>query len=396
MTQTSGVGSGDHPPTIGVGILGYGMMGRAHSGAFRRLPQFFAPLPVEPELVAVAARNREKVEDFAGRFGYPTVYGSWQELISDERVQLFDNAGPNHLHAEPCIAAARAGKHVICEKPLARNAEEALHMLNAVEASGVRHLCGFNYRFVPAVWLAKRLIDEGRLGKIYHFRARYLQPTLADPNFTFRWRMDREQAGSHVLGDIGSHVIDLARFLVGEPAKVTGATATFIRERPVEGEPGRLAKVTTDDAFQAILEFRNGATGNLEGSKMALGNQNHLEFELNGSEGSLQFNLERLNELRVYFREDEASGLAGFREIQVTNASHPFMGHWFPRSALGWDQSFVHEMAHMLHAIAGLGEVAPYAATFEDGYRAAVVCDAVLASAESGSTVRIAYRDGAE
>lgn len=379
--------------SIGVGMIGYGMMGRAHSGAFRRLPQFFAPLPIEPRLVAVAARNREKAHELAMRFGYETSFDDWHQLLTDDRIQLVDNTGPNGLHAEPCIAAAKAGKHVICEKPLARNAEEAKQMLDAVTAAGVKHLCGFNYRFLPAVRLARDVIQEGRLGTVYHFRARYLQPSLADPNFTFRWRLDREQSGSGVLGDIGSHIIDLARFLVGEPRSVIGATATFIHERPVEGEPSRRETVTTDDAFQALVEFEGGATGNLEGSKMALGNQNHLEFEVNGSDGSLQFNLERLNELRVYLREDEKSGLAGFREIQANSANHPFVSHWFPRHPLGWDHSFVHELAHMLDAIAGLTEVAPYGATFEDGYRAAVICDAILASAESGVKVRVDYQE---
>lgn len=381
----------DGARSIGVGLLGYGMMGRAHSSAFRRLPQFFPDLAVQPRLRAVAARSREKVADLAARFAYETGYGSWQELLADEEVQLFDNTGPNYLHAEPCIAAARAGKHLLCEKPLARNGAEALAMLRAAQEAGIVHMCGFNYRFIPAMRLAKQIVEEGRLGRIYHLRARYLQPSLVNPAYPFRWRSDRELAGAGVLGDIGSHIIDIARFLVGEPESVSGAVATFIRERPLEGQPGTTGKVTVDDAFQAMVQFSSGATGVLEASKMALGSQNRLEFEVNGSDGSIQFDLERMNVLRVYLREDERSGLGGFRDVQVTGADHPFMAQWWPRHPIGWDHTFVHEMAHLLKAIAAGGSVAPYGATFEDGYRAAVIADAVLASAESGSKVSISY-----
>ena len=377
--------------TLGVGVLGYGAMGRAHSAAFRRLPQFFSPLPIEPQLVAVAGRSEEKVADFARRFGYGRWYRVWEELVADERIGLFDDTAPNYLHAEPCIAAARAGKHVLCEKPLGRNAAEARLMLEAVRAAGVKHMCGFNYRFVPAIRLARQVIDEGRLGRIYHFRARYQNPAFVDPTLPLAWRMDREMAGSGALGDLGSHIVDLARFLVGEPVAITGSTATFITERPLVSDTSRSAQVTTDDAFQAMLVFANGATGMLEGSKMCLGSQNRMEFEINGSDGSIQFNLEKLNELQLYLREDERLGLAGYRTIQVTSANHPFAARWWPRHPLGWDQTFVHEMAHLMEAIAGNGEVAPYGATFEDGYRAAVICDAILASAESDSGVAIKY-----
>ncbi len=378
--------------TLGIGLLGYGAMGRAHSSAFRRLPQFFAPLPLEPQLVAVGARSDEKVADFARRFGYATWYRDWEDLIADDRIELFDDTGPNSLHVEPCIAAARAGKHVLCEKPLGRNAAEARRMLEAVRAAGVKHMCGFNYRFVPAIRLARQIVEEGRLGRIYHFRARYQNPAFVDPSFPLAWRMDRDAAGSGALGDLGSHIVDLARFLVGEPVTVTGATATtFVAERPLPGDPSRRGPVTTDDAFQAMLLFADGATGILEGSKMCPGSQNRLEFEINGSEGSVQFNLEKLNELQLYLREDERLGLAGYRTIQVNSANHPFAARWWPRHPLGWDHSFVHEMAHLLEAIAGNGEVAPYGATFEDGYRAAVICDAILSSAETGSRTKIEY-----
>jgi predicted dehydrogenase len=375
--------------TIGVGVLGYGMMGRAHSMAFRRLSQAFWPPPIMPRLVAIAGRSAEKSSDAAARFGFATRYERWEDLVADGRVELFDNTGPNHLHAEPCIAAARAGKHVLCEKPLACNAAEALRMLEAVRAAGVIHVCGFNYRFLPAIRLAKQVIEEGRLGRILQFRTRYLQSSLADPAFPFRWRLDRDLAGFGVLGDLGSHIVDLARFLVGEPVNVTGWMATFFDRRPLEGDPTRFQRVRTDDAFQALVEFAGGATGVLEASKVCLGSQNRLELEVNGSEGSLRYSLEKMNELQIYLRADEKSSLAGFRQVDVTNTGHPFADRWWPRLPLGWDQTFVHELAHMLEAIAGNGAIAPYGATFEDGYRAAVICDAIAASAESGSRVRI-------
>jgi predicted dehydrogenase len=366
-------------------------MGRAHSMAYRRVAQAFWPPVLTPHLVAIAARSNERVAEMAERFGYEAGYARWEELIADNRVQLFDNAGPNHLHAEPCIAAAKAGKHVLCEKPLARNAAEAYRMLQAVRAAGVVHLCGFNYRFLPAVRLAKQILEEGRLGRILQFRGRYLQSSLADPDFPFRWRSDRAQAGFGVLGDLGSHVVDLARFLAGEPARVMGSVAIFFKERPLAGEPARRLPVTVDDAFQALVEFAGGATGVLEASKVCLGSKNRLEFEVNGSEGSLRFTLERLNELELYLRADERDGLAGFRRMDVTDPAHPFVARWWPRHPLGWDQTFVHEVACLLEAIAGTGTVAPYGATFEDGYRAAVICDAIAASAERGTPVAVEY-----
>ena len=374
---------------IGIGLLGMGSMGRAHCSAFRRLSQ--VRTGASSALIALACRSAEKGSVFAARFGFAEWRDRWQDLITDGRVDLLDNTGPNGLHAEPCIAAARAGKHVFCEKPLARNGAEALEMLTAVRAAGVVHMCGFNYRFLPAVRLAKHLIADGRCGRLLQFRARYLQSSLADPAFPFRWRSDHEHAGHGVLGDLGSHVVDLGRFLVGEPVRVAGSLATFVPERPLEDAPDRRLPVTVDDAFQAIVGFDGGATGVLEASKVCLGSKNRLEFEVNGTEGSLQFTLERMNELEVYLRSDEATPLAGFRRVNVTDAAHPFVAQWWPRHPLGWDQTFVHEIGCLFDAIEGRGGVAPYGATFEDGYRAAVICDAIAVSAERGSPVDIAY-----
>ncbi len=380
---------GDLRNSIGIGVIGYGFMGRFHSMAFSRVRHAFWPPPLTPQLVVIAGRSAEKVSDVARRFGYEGWCEHWEDLIADDRIALIDNTGPNYLHWEPCIAAAKAGKHILCEKPLARTASEALQMVRAADDAGITHMCGFNYRFLPAVRLARQLIEAGRLGTIWQFRARYLQSGLADPSIPYRWRSNRELAGSGVVGDLGSHLVDLARFLVGEPRSVMASTVNFVQQRPIEGDPSRAERVTTDDAFQALVEFANGATGNLEASKVCYGSQNQLEFDVNGSEGSLRFSLEKLNELQLYTREDERSGQAGFRQIGVTMPNHPFATAWSPRHFLGWDHTFVHELAHLLEAIAGKTSVAPYGATFRDGYRAAVICDAILAAADSGSRVRV-------
>jgi len=379
----------DQQSVIGIGMLGMGQMGRAHSSAFRRLPQVRAG--AEPRLIALACRSAEKGRAFAERFGFADWREQWRDLLNDNRITVFDNTGPNGTHAEPCIAAARAGKHVVCEKPLARSGAEAYGMLKAVREAGVIHMCGFNYRFLPAVRLAKQLIEEGRLGRVLQFRIRYLQSSLADPNFPFRWRSDREHAGHGVLGDLGSHIVDLARFLVGEPARVSGSLAIYFQERSPEGAPERRVTVTVDDAFQALVEFASGASGVLEASKVCLGSKNRLEFEVNGTDGSLRFSLERLNDLEVYLRSDEGTATPGFRRVEVTDATHPFVAQWWPRHFLGWDQTFVHELGCLLDAIEGRATTAPYGATFEDGYRAAVVCDAIATSAERGVPMRIEY-----
>lgn len=381
------------PAEVGIGILGYGSMGRAHAAAFQRLPHVFWPPPLRPRLVAVCGRTTGKVDDFARRFGVARVYPTWEEVLADPEVEVFDNTGPNASHLEPCLAAAKAGKHLICEKPLARNADEAWQMLAAAGAAGVRHTTAFVYRFVPAVRLARQLLQDGALGRIYHFRARYLQAGHADPETPWRWRHQRELAGTGVLGDLGSHVVDLARFLVGEPESVGGALATYVHQRPMESNPGQLGTVETDDAFAASVTFRNGAIGTLEASKVCWGRWNNLQFEVNGERGSLAFDLERMNELEVYLEEDRRRGLGGFRRVHVNEPGHPFAEHWWPRHPLGWDTLFVYQVHHFLAAVAGQGEVAPLAATFADGYRAAVVCDAVAASAASGKRVPIEYRD---
>jgi predicted dehydrogenase len=311
--------------------------------------------------------------------------------VNDPDIQVFDNGAPNHLHAEPCIAAARAGKHIICEKPLGRTAAEAKQMWEAARQAGIVHMCAFNYRFVPAIRLAREIIQAGRLGRIYHFRARYLQEWITDPAFPMVWRMDAETAGTGAIGDLGTHIIDIARFLVGEPATISANTATFIPERPTaEGGTGR---VTVDDAFAATLTFANGAIGTLEATRFARGRRNHQALEINGEKGSLAFNMERLNELEVYLPEEETSRDGqGFRQVLVTESTHPFYDAWWPQGhIIGWEHTFVHEIKHFFDAVTSGKPVAPEGANFEDGYRASVVADAIVESARSGQRVAITY-----
>ena len=368
------------PRRLGVGMLGYGFMGRAHAHALRTLVYMMWPPPLDCDLVAIAGRDRPAVEGAARRFGFADAVTDWRTLVADPRIDLFDDVGPNGLHAEPTIAAAEAGKHVLCEKPLARDADEAFEVWRRVAAAGVKHQCAFNYRFVPAIRLAREMIEAGQLGDIHHFRGAYLQEWLLDPAAPMTWRLDRAQAGSGALGDLGAHVVDLAHHLVGDIAAVTAETRTFVPAR--DGQP-----VTVDDAFAATATFACGAVGTLEASRFAAGRKNGLRWEINGSKGSLAFDLERLNELHV------SEGTGGFRAILVTEPEHPFLEHWWPPGhVLGWEHTFIHQLHHLLTAIRDDTDVAPYGATFADGYRAAEVCDAIERAARDGRRVDVSYR----
>jgi predicted dehydrogenase len=362
---------------IGVGMLGYAFMGKAHSNALRKITYMTWPPPLVPRLVAVAGRNEKAVAEAASRYGFERSTTDWRDLVSDPEIGLFDNLGPNALHAEPTIAAAEAGKHVVCEKPLGRDADESYEIWSRVAATGVVHMCAFNYRFVPAVRLARELIDSGELGEIRHFRGRYLQD-WGDTTEQV-WRFERDAAGSGALGDLGAHVVDLARYLVGEIDAVGGFVRTFV--------PGR----EVDDAVEATVEFAGGAVGTVEATRLALGRRNAFQWEINGTKGSLAFDMERLNELQVFRADGDRA--RGFKTVLVSEADHPFWEHWWPPGhIIGWGDTFVHELHHVLAAIAGDGAVAPHGATFEDGYRASEVCDAIVRSSESGSREAIAYR----
>jgi predicted dehydrogenase len=375
--------------TIGVGMLGYAFMGKAHSNAYKTLSYMTWPPPYQPQLVSIAGRNKEAVAEAARRYGFEGYVTDWRELVQDDRIALFDNSGPNSLHTEPSIAAAEAGMHVVCEKPLGRDADESHEAWRRVDAAGVKHMCAFNYRFVPAVRLARQMIEAGELGEIFHFRGRYLQEWAVDPDSPIVWRLSKAAAGSGALGDLGAHVIDLARYLLGQEVTTVSALAkTFIEER--EG-----TKVDVDDAIEAAVEFSGGALGTLEASRFCRGRRNGLAFEANGSKGSIVFNLERLNELDVYMEGSEpAASAQGFRNVLVSEADHPFWEWWWPRGhIIGWEHTFVHELHHLLSAIRDDGDVAPHGATFEDGYRCAEVCDAILRSADSGRRENVSYRD---
>jgi predicted dehydrogenase len=387
VTMGSAGAAGEVEP-IGVGMLGYAFMGKAHSNAYKTLPYMAWPPPYVPRLVSIAGRSEEAVAEAAQRYGFEGHVTDWRELVQDERVQLFDNSGPNNLHAEPSIAAAEAGKHVICEKPLGRTADESYETWRRVAAAGVKHMCAFNYRFVPAVRLAREMIAAGELGEVFHFRGRYLQEWIVDADFPMVWRLSKDVAGSGALGDLGAHVIDLARYLTGQEVEsVNALTRTFIEER--EGQT-----VDVDDAFEAAVRFSGGAVGTLEASRFCLGRKNAFSFEVNGSKGSIAFDLERLNELQVHLTgTTPGERTQGFRTVLVSEADHPFWEWWWPHGhIIGWEHSFVHEIHHLLSAIRDDTDVAPHGATFEDGYRCAEVCDAIVRSAEGGRREEVSYR----
>ena len=367
----------DGSDAIGIGMLGYAFMGKAHSHAFRTIEHMTWPPPLEPRLVAIAGRDEQAVAEAAERYGFERWTQDWRDLVSDPEIGLLDNLGPNSLHAEPTIAAAEAGKHVVCEKPLGRDADESYEIWTRVAATGVKHMCAFNYRFVPAVRLARELIEAGELGELRHFRGRYLQD-WGDTTAAV-WRFEREAAGSGALGDLAAHVVDLARYLVGEIETVGGFLRTFV--------PGR----EVDDAVEATVEFANGAVGTLEATRLALGRRNAFQWEANGTKGSVAFDMERLNELQVFRADGDRA--RGFKTVLVSEADHPFWEHWWPPGhIIGWGDTFVHELHHFLAAIAEDADVGPHGATFEDGYRAAEVCDALVRSGATGTRQTVSFR----
>ena len=379
-------------PEVGVGVLGYRFMGRAHSNAYHRMPMFFWPPVARPRLVAMCGRTEDAVAEMALRLGYEGYYTELDAMLADPRIQLFDNCASANAHLEPTMAAITAGKHVLCEKPLATNAADAKQMWQAAEEAGVKHMTGFNYRFVPAVRFVRDLIEQDVIGQIYSFRGCYLQEGGDNPDRPFTWRSDRSQGGYGALGDIGVHIIDLARFLVGEIKTLTAMTQTFVKERPIPDRPGEMGQVTVDDVFVSTVAFESGAIGTIEASKVATGRKNQNTFEINGSKASVVFDLERLNELQVYLREGPPELLQGFANVSVTERDHPFYQFWWPHGhIIGWEHSFVGEVNHLLTAIVRGEPIAPYGASFEDGYRALAVAEAVLESAETGRHIEVAY-----
>ena len=379
--------AGEEIPSIGIGMLGYAFMGKAHSNALKKIAYMTWPPPYIPRLVEISGRNEEAVKEAARRYGYEKWSTDWRDVVANPDVQVFDNGGPNDVHLEPTVAAAKAGKHVICEKPLGRTADESYEIWKGVAGHGVKAMTAFNYRFYPAICLAKDMIDAGELGEIYHFRGRYHQEWIMDPQFPKVWRLDKSVAGSGALGDLGAHVIDQSRYLVGDPTAVNGVLRTFIKERPG-------GTVDVDDAFESTVEFENGAIGTYEATRFAAGRKNQMRWEINGSKGTLLFDSERQNELLVHMVGSAPGDQAqGFRNVLVSEAYHPYWEHWWPHGhMIGWEDNFVHELFHLLTCIREDTPVGPRGATMEDGYRCAEICDAIVRSHETGQRQEITYR----
>jgi len=384
----------DARPNLGIGMVGYNI-GRVHSYAWLNMPLFYHPPPANPILVAIAGRNRDKIRDFAQKFGYKRTYENFRDLIQDPEVNIVDLCTPPYVHHEESITAFDARKHVFCEKPLARTGKEAKEMWKSAEKAGVKHMTGFNYRFIPAVSYARQLIQEGFIGKLLHFRGAYLNIEVGDlgylnPEFPLDWHFKRETAGYGALSDLGSHIIDMARFLVGEVSAVAGATATFIKERPLPGSPDKKGVVEVDDSTVAAVKFANGALGTIEASWMAPGRKDFLRFEILGSEGSLRFNLERLNELEIFTLRD-SNEQRGFRDVWTTSKTHPFMEKFWTEQGggFGWDHAFVNEVHHFTDCIVNDKPIEPIGATFFDGYKNCQIMDAIVESAENEHWVHI-------
>jgi predicted dehydrogenase len=379
-------------PEIGVGMLGYAFMGRAHSNALIKLPYMMYPPPAIPRLTAICGRDQQGVTDMAVRFGYQGYYTDWELMLEDDRIQLLDNVAPNNVHEEPCVRAAEKGIHVLCEKPLARTTEEAKRMWEAAEKGQIKAMTAFNYRFVPAVRKARDLIASGALGKIYHFRAMYLQDWIL-PHFNtpLLWRHNREISGTGALGDF-SHIIDIGHFLLDSRIiSLQSTLKNYIPERELMDGGGK-GKVDVDDAFASVVEFENGAIGTLEGTRLASGRKNYHVFEVNGERGSIAWNLERLNELEIQWAEGEPAETRGFQTVLVTEGSDPWLSNWWPPGhMLGWEHTFVHELYHLLDCIINDREIGPEGATFEDGYNACLVADAMVESSETGRRVDLKY-----
>lgn len=381
--------------TLKVGMIGYNFMGKAHSNAWRQAGRFF-DLPATVELDTICGRTAGSVEAAAAQLGWKNTSTDWRKVVEDPAIDIIDITTPNDTHAEIAIAAARAGKAVLCEKPLGMDVPECERMVDAVKKGRVVNMVCHNYRRIPAIALAKRMIDDGILGdRIYHYRARYAQDWIMDPEFPLVWRLQAKVAGSGTHGDIDAHIIDLGRYLVGDLKEVCGMMETFIKERPLQEEAGaglsakgsaKKGKVTVDDAVSWIGRFKNGALANLEATRFAGGRKNHITLEINGSKGSLAFNFEDMNRLQ-YYNHDDPEDRRGFRDILVTEGAHPYAGAWWPPGhIIGYEHTFVNTFADFVRAVVDGKSVQP---TFADGLANERVLAAVAESAKTRSWVKV-------
>jgi predicted dehydrogenase len=377
MTEGSGGGG-----RIGIGMVGHAFMGAVHSHAWRNAHRFF-DLPMVPDLAVLGGRDLARTKAAAAKYGWASVQTDWRELVASDAVQLVDVCTPGDSHAEIAIAALAAGKHVLCEKPLANTVAEAEEMAAAAAeaaAHGIRSMVAFNYRRVPAIAYARKLVEEGRIGEVRHVRAVYLQDWLSDENAPMAWRLRKDKAGSGALGDLGAHIVDATQYLVGDLLTgVSAMTNTFVHKRPTE--TGDLDDVTVDDAALFLGRFANGAVASYEATRFALGRKNAMRVEINGSRGSIAFDFESMNELSFYDGSDGDTG--GFRRILVTEPTHPYVGAWWPPGhLLGYEHTFTHEVVDLIRAIADGTDPSP---SFADGLQVQRVLAAVEQSAEGGS-----------
>jgi predicted dehydrogenase len=362
---------------LNIAMIGYKFMGKAHSNAWRQVGRFFET-PFAPVMKVICGRNEAEVERAAQVYGWQEHSTAWEQVVDRKDIDVIDICTPGDSHLPIAIAAAEAGKVVFCEKPLANTLADAEQMLRAVRASGVLHMICHNYRRAPAVVLARQLIEEGRIGRIYHYRGTYLQDWIVNPEFPRVWRLEKAKAGSGALGDIVSHSVDLARYLVGEIAEVAGLLHTFISERPLEPGSATMAPVDVDDAALSLVRFASGAIGSIEGSRFATGRKNYNRFEINGSLGSIAFDLERMNELELYVEEGANSG---FRTIMTTESAHPYIAGWWPPGhIIGYEHTFTHTVLDLLKAVDEQKLPTP---NFEDGVSNQRVLDAIERASNS-------------
>ena len=375
-------------PKIGIGLLGCGFIGQVHSNAYLKIPFTCQPPAASPQLVALC--DTAGAEEKARKFGYQGSYADWKRMVEDPRIQVIDNCTPDDVHCEPSVAAAEHGKHVICEKPLAMTVEQARAMMQAAGRAGVKSMCCHNYRFLPAVRLARELIEKGAVGKIYHFRGQYLQPYGHDPEEVIENAWYAAGTASGTLLGIGSHVIDMARFLVGEITTLSGLVKTF--NSPRKRASGKVEEVTADEGNIASVEFDGGAIGSLESSCVCAGRKNEFTWEINGSKGSIAFDLEDPNHLQVYDSQGAREETLGFANVSVTSPGHPLQAAYLPPGHnAGWEYGHLYALNHFLDCVANDKPVEPYGATFEDGYKVQVIMEAINESSRTGRRIELKY-----